>query len=409
MEERDARVNSLSFLTGAITVLVVLFLCVTAVSWRIGLDGFAARARTFVFTAFAPERTAIRLPPEILEELTALRSVVGNAGNPTHAAPHDTILVEPDDRFGWVLRPNTRIHGYTMRARNPLNFNQPGVYLEAEARISANLEQYLEAEALFRYLYTIDGDGYRLTLPVVASSYRIPIVGDSVAFGAGVNDEETVASHLQRAIGDRVRVINTGVGSYTGRQALEWARVFAEEGRNRALVYLTSQNDFRRNLEDEKGAAWADNAREILAPFAELKQYFSGNIVVVVVPYLEFTFRDLLQFHGWNRHRIAQSERLYRELPGIAESLGLAYVDWSMIVAEEVAESGSIYSPFRLYVDHAHVSHEASRRIARRVHATLGDPGQAPQGAAVRRCGGTLAGFPVRDESLQASGSDAQG
>ena len=93
--------------------------------------------------------------------------------------------------------------------------------------------------------------------------------------------------------------------------------------------------------------------------------------MVLAVAYLEYTYRDLLQYHGWSSERIEQTERLYRELPEITQSLGLDYVDWREIVADETGESGSIFAAFGLYADHGHMSPAGNRRAAERVYTAL--------------------------------------
>ena len=67
------------------------------------------------------------------------------------------------------------------------------------------------------FAYRIDGNGHRRTLPTVSTDNELLMVGNSVTFGA--NDAETAASQLQASLGDSYRVINTGVGGYTGQQA----------------------------------------------------------------------------------------------------------------------------------------------------------------------------------------------
>ena len=81
---------------------------------------------------------------------------------------------------------------------------------------SAAPEQNKKVET---FAYRIDGNGHRRTLPAVSSDKELLMIGDSVTFGVGVNDAETAASQLQASLGDSYRVINTGVGGYTGQQA----------------------------------------------------------------------------------------------------------------------------------------------------------------------------------------------
>jgi acid stress-induced BolA-like protein IbaG/YrbA len=82
--------------------------------------------------------------------------------------------------------------------------------------MSERLSAYLKKESRLRYAYSTDDHGFRKTVPSVDSNEQVLIVGDSVHFGVGVADEFTAASHLQKMVGERYRIINASVGGYDG-------------------------------------------------------------------------------------------------------------------------------------------------------------------------------------------------
>jgi hypothetical protein len=66
----------------------------------------------------------------------------------------------------------------------------------------------------FTASYTVDADGNRtMPVPAVARS-TVVFLGDSVTFGAGVNDSETFAHVLATEHWTDIRVINAGVGGW---------------------------------------------------------------------------------------------------------------------------------------------------------------------------------------------------
>ena len=73
--------------------------------------------------------------------------------------------------------------------------------------------------------------GREVDMPKPAAVYRIFVVGDSVTFGWGVNDDETFCQRLQHTLNDqrsvgRVEVINGGVSGYaTDQEAALLARL----------------------------------------------------------------------------------------------------------------------------------------------------------------------------------------
>ncbi len=80
------------------------------------------------------------------------------------------------------------------------------------------------------FKFKIDGVYYRINsyglrgpeIPPKSGKTRILFLGDSYAFGLGVNEEETIPSHLERILiseGKKVEVLNAGVpGYHTGQE-----------------------------------------------------------------------------------------------------------------------------------------------------------------------------------------------
>ena len=298
-----------------------------------------------------------------------MNAVIGNAGNPTGAKKHDTIVSRPDDELGWVLRPNVSVEGFQLRARDPVNLDPPVLYLKSGSQMSAALRKYLDENARAFYTYNFDGDGHRRTLPEVGADKKILMVGDSGLFGVGVDDEDTIASNLQRLVGDSHRVVNAGVGGYGGEQAFAAARMLSNREDFDILVYVGHHNDFY----EPSHIANPEKARRIIANFESLKDRFPGGIVVALLTYLEYTGADVLRAHGWQRDRIEAADRLRAEFPAISSEAGFPFVDWTDITKEIREQEGTIFSPWTLYVDHAHLSARGNRLFAEHIHAAFSD------------------------------------
>ena len=88
-------------------------------------------------------------------------------------------VIMPDERYGWILRPNARS---TARTRD------------------------------FTITYTIDATGHRVTpSPREHPKATVLFVGDSFTFGEGVNDSEPYPSVLAAQYWQDVTVVNAGV------------------------------------------------------------------------------------------------------------------------------------------------------------------------------------------------------
>jgi hypothetical protein len=121
----------------------------------------------------------------------------------------------------------------------------------------------------------------------------------------------------------------------------------------------------------------------VLGSFATLRDRFPEGIVVALITFLEYTSEDVLLSQGWRRERIEAADRLRREFPAMTREAGFPFVDWSDIVGEIRERERTIFAPWSLYVDHAHLSPAASRLFAERIHARF--PEAARMRAAAQR------------------------
>jgi lysophospholipase L1-like esterase len=333
---------------------------------RLGFSVVKNGIRQAVLPGTQYARHVLFLPDEIRDELTTLDAVVENAGNPTNAREHETLLTQRDEQLGYVLRPGSRISAYMLRAQNPLNIDPPVMHMRSDAELSHALRTYLAQQTRLHYSYSISEKGFRRTVPAVESERKILMVGDSVLFGVGVNDDDTLASSFQKLAGDSHQVVNAGVGGYSGLQALQVANKLLAEDTYVALIYATSQNDFTLS-----GGSYAASAREVLKEFATVKQKFSRPVIVLVVGHMEYMLHDILGEAGWRQSRIDRSQQLFDELPTIVRDLGMAYVDSRAIFEEQTKRTKTILGRAALYADHAHLSALGNRLAAEKIYDAL--------------------------------------
>jgi hypothetical protein len=360
-----SRAQKAAFLAGVLVTCIIFALVILFIGYRIGYS----RLFETVGRGINPkEEQILYLPDNILNELIELRAVVDNAGNPTKQLSHYTILVDRDEEVGWSLIPNAHISVYMLRSLTPGNFGPPVLALPADAKISEDLKQYLKKQARLHYSYNVGPDGYRVTVPAVDSDHKILMVGDSVLFGQGVNDDVTMASHLQRLMGKSFRVVNTGVGGFSGEQALQMANKAVRKDKYEVLLYIACQNDFMLSAE---GVPYSVQAKEVLKKFAAVKDKFGGKVIVMLVPYMEYALDDILLKGGWYREMVVEMDQLRKEMPVAARELGLEFFDMTDVMNEYTQQSGTIMARFALYADNAHLSPLGNRLAAEKLHQSL--------------------------------------
>ena len=353
------------YVMGCLTVIFIFILLCLFVGYRIG----SKNAFNIVHNVFplAEYKKVVNLPKDVLKELIKVNAVIENAGNPTEQAEHDTLAVIPDDELKYVLRPDTKMLVNMLKSTKAYNFDPPILVLKDDDQhlISDRLRSYLKDESRLRYSYSIDKDGFRKTLPYVDSDKKVLIIGDSVPFGVGVDDEYTVASYLQKMVKNRYRIVNSGVGGYDGQKAFSMARRLSNSSKFAGLIYVACQNDFMG------GEDWIKEAEDVLTKIKSISEGFNDNIIIVLHTYMEYNLRDIFLEDGWKEKRIRKTDALRRALPEMCKKYGYDYYDWREIVTAFMEKEKSIFSRFALYADHCHLSPLGNRLMAAKVFNTM--------------------------------------
>ena len=353
------------YVMGCLTVGFIFFTLSIFIGYKIG----AKNVSNIIQSVFPTEKykRVINIPKDVLKELIKINAVIENAGNPTKQAEHDTLAVVPDNELKYVLRPDTKMFASMLRSTKAYNFDPPTLIINDDDQhlISERLKSYLKDESRLHYSYSIDGNGFRRTLPYVNSNEKILIIGDSVPFGVGVSDEYTVASQLQKMVDNRLRIINAGVGGYDGQQAFSVAQRLSNSGKFAGLIYVACQNDFMG------GKDWIQEAEDVLTKIKSISQRFSDNIVIVLHTYMEYNLRDIFLEDGWKEKRIINTHALRSALPAMCKKYGYEYYDWTDMVSDFMAKERSIFSRFALYADHCHLSPLGNRIMAAKIFSTV--------------------------------------
>ncbi len=157
----------------------------------------------------------------LMVELVA-RLTTGGVGRLPEQTVGTKALWRYDERLGWSLRPgasaDTRLE----------NATRPG----PDAAIAHVNSAGLRGPEIRR-------DGPR----------RILVLGDSFAFGVGVDDDHTLAAQLGALLGPAWEVLNGGVSGYSTDQELLWFERL-ESLRSEIVVLVVCDNDFGANTED---------------------------------------------------------------------------------------------------------------------------------------------------------------
>jgi hypothetical protein len=98
--------------------------------------------------------------------------------------------------------------------------------------------------------------------PPAEGAPRIVVLGDSVAFGFGLGDQETLAAQLERQLGGRVACFTVAIPSWNARNAWRFLLDHLGTLRPDIVLYLPVEND----LEDSYGVNEAGQRRAAADP-----------------------------------------------------------------------------------------------------------------------------------------------
>lgn len=88
----------------------------------------------------------------------------------------------------------------------------------------------------------VNSDGKRM--PEYDTRPKIVLVGDSVAFGFGLNYKDTITNQLENMLNNEYQVVNAGVPGYNTLQWQTMAVKLAEKLKPKVIIALINANDF---------------------------------------------------------------------------------------------------------------------------------------------------------------------
>lgn len=232
------------------------------------------------------------------------------------------------------------------------------------------VQAFIDRYATRKIRHRTNEHGERLTLPTIISDDKVIVAGDSVANGANIKDDETLASHLQTRDPSR-QYINIGIGGADADDiacALESAAK-RYPGEIRELIYIYCENDFN---DDEPMGTPED-------VISGLQQYVKAqgidNVTIIYAPYIYNVVPYLTRFRGYRGGKF-QSHKSERErLIQLTRNAGFDFFDMAELALREIEVTGTEFAALRLYEDHAHWSPIGTSKMADHLIARRRVPG----------------------------------
>jgi lysophospholipase L1-like esterase len=273
----------------------------------------------------------------------------------------DGILRNKPNVALWSVQLRTRLfHSY-----DPVMLDRLGGGEDLPPRVRAFVDRYGFRETVA----TTDENGDRTTLPHSSAEGIVLVIGDSQAFGVGLEDEETLASLLQRRF-PALRFVNASVPSGETRDNLARLRDRLERlaGRVKAVVYFFSESDIERGVEPD---ALISQVHELC------ERHGVASRTLVYGAYFYRTLPEIVRattarFEQVSDEALVAKLVFRRRMLERARALGFHAVDTWEIVQRYRERERSLFAGLALYLDHGHWSPRGTRLIADAVAAPDG-------------------------------------
>jgi hypothetical protein len=245
--------------------------------------------------------------------------------------------------------------------RTPLfeMFNPVVMFYDSDRELPDRLQSFVDRYAVRLTNFTSDEYGQRTTVPAVDRPEIVFVAGDSVALGALVNNDETLASVLQRRDPSR-RYVNVGKGGSEAAEIRCNIELAAARypSRVRELIYVYCENDF----DDDESMGTPEAVVSWLREF--VREQHIDRITIVYAPYIFNVVPELTRVPGERGERFKDHADEKARLVALVRDAGFAWVDFGEIALAEADARGTPFGALSLYLDVVHHSPLGVERLA---------------------------------------------
>lgn len=279
---------------------------------------------------------------------------VGIGNSPFDELKSDAVAINTEEDGCKVQKPNLRKTMWFLRSNIFNPFDQMTFFYDSERQLPQPLVEFLDRYGFRPVRLTTNPYGERLTMPIVSSSTKVLVAGDSVANGVMLDNTETIASLLQARDPGR-QYVNLGISGATTTDiqcALEKAaKRYA--GQINELIYVLCENDFQAST-PEKMMSWLIAFRQSQA---------IARVVLLYVPFIYNVTPEVTRIPGHSHYNFPTFREEKKDVLARAKEAGFAVIDYGAIAQAEARQGASQFAPLALYLDHTHPSPAGVSRL----------------------------------------------
>ncbi|QIG48302.1 SGNH/GDSL hydrolase family protein [Nordella sp. HKS 07] len=297
-------------------------------------------------------------PRELAELVPLIKAEnVGIGGTPYDVRSTDSAVGQLENGCPG-LKPNLRMTAIILRssAFGPLGF--PTAFFQVDKKLDPQLKDFFQRYGGPPTTLTTNAQGERTTVPEVTADRVVLVAGDSVAFGAMIDDDATIASQLQAR--DQARhYVNLGVPGATAAQIhcrLE-AATARYKGRIDELIYVYCENDFDEKIPYGTPGEVVNSLKEIVA------REKIGKVTVMFAPTVNMVMPEMTRIDGSEWSPTARREKQRAELESLVKAAGFRWGDIGTLAQGEADARKSKLAIWSYYVDMVHWSAYGTSKV----------------------------------------------
>ncbi|MGD8630605.1 MAG: SGNH/GDSL hydrolase family protein [Gammaproteobacteria bacterium] len=258
-----------------------------------------------------------------------------------------------------VQKPNLDKESTFLRAGLYEPFALVTAFYDYGKPLHPEVRAFIDRYATRKVRHRTNEHGERLTLPAIVSDSKVVVAGDSIANGAGLSDDETLASRLQTRDPSR-QYVNIGIGGADANDIACALERIAKRypGQIRELIYIYCENDFK----DDKPMGTPEDVVSGLQQY--VKTQGIDKVTILYAPYIYNVVPHLTRFRGYRGGNFDSHKSERERLIQLTRNAGFDFFDMAELALREIDITGTEFAALSLYEDHAHWSPIGTSKMA---------------------------------------------
>ena len=259
-----------------------------------------------------------------------------------------------DERGCLSQKANLNKKGGYLKSNLFYNFRPLTFWYDEDKILSTKSQNFINKYSLNTISHTTNSNGERITIPIIESNNKSVIIGDSVALGLMLNDNQTLSSKLQQN-NTFTQYLNLGISNASSFDNLcNLKKVFERYPKEiNELIYIISDNDF------EKYENYIEIEDLLYQIYTLSNNSGVKNTYLIYVPYIyniapEVTRIKKPKSYSFETYPHYNDQEI--KLKKTSDKYNWNYINFKQLISKYQSQGNSLYDSLKYYMDDIHLS-----------------------------------------------------